>query len=183
MQLKVIVPPVSEPVDIDFVKQYIREYNSDFDTMIAALIVLVRENAEDYQNRSYLTRTLEYSVDSLIPIWISLPKPPFQSLESITFFDVYNYEYPMNLDDFIVDSNREPALLRLKYNLFWPTTCPRDYDCLVIRYKAGVDSPLDVSMQVRIAIAMGVDTLFNNPSGDMPTGFYSLLGFRRIVPV
>ncbi|MBO9598636.1 MAG: phage head-tail connector protein [Cohnella sp.] len=132
--LKVIAPPAIEPVSLEEVRAQLRiELDDDsYDSILNPLISAAREWCEGYQNRTYITQTLELALDR----WprgnvIELPRPPLQSVMSVTFgSDIWD------ADAYTVDDYSIVGRIVAKS---WPSGALPDANGIKIRYLAGYE--------------------------------------------
>ncbi|MCK9569543.1 head-tail connector protein [Candidatus Pacearchaeota archaeon] len=75
-------PPQDEPLEIEEAKTHLRIDSTDEDEYIQTLIISAREYCENFQNRAYITQTLELWLDEW-PEYFALPRPPL-SIPSVT---------------------------------------------------------------------------------------------------
>ena len=101
MALKLKTPPPIEPVTLVDVKGLLRIDDSDDDTLIASMITAIRQRAEEWTRRSFLTQTLTLWLDEfphrsgstmnkLNERVIHIPRPPMQSVIFIKTYDSDN---------------------------------------------------------------------------------------------
>lgn len=121
-----------EPISLAQAKEHLRVVYNDEDDYISGLIVAAREMAEGKLNRTIKQRVRE----SAFCDWsnIVLRKPPFVSVESLSYIDTSGQE--QYLDDYAVRSRSEPARIALPYGFSAPSIQPND-EAIVVRYVAG----------------------------------------------
>lgn len=184
MALKVIAQPTVEPVNIQEIKSYSILGDDVSDDVIKSLIRTARITAERYQNRSFITQTLELSLDCLPCGIISLPHPPVSALISFKLYDIDDNEYSVDVTDFLLDTASEPARLRLKNSKKYPNITLRSFNSVKIRYTAGYGNVSAVPDDIKDAIKLYVSFRYENPEcGDIPDAFYNLLKPERVVNV
>ena len=106
-----------------------------------------------------------------------------QSLDSVTLL-LSSGSLVMDLDHFVVDTSSEPGRVCLKDEEDWPNVELRELGGVVIGFTAGYEAADSLPPNEKLAVAVGVAYLFDNPSGGVfPDLFYNLLDRRRIVPV
>lgn len=172
---------MTEPVTLEEIKQYLRLDGNEHDAILTALIIAARQYCEAYQNRSYITRTLEYIQDNWkFPMY--LPNGPVQSVYSMTYTDSGGQTYPFM--DFIADVEGENARIALFYNASVPTSPLQALAAIRIRYVAGYGDASQVPEPVKLAIKMFVAHRFENPEVDgIPQAVHYLLWPNRVVPI
>lgn len=137
--LKLIKPPIIEPVTVEEVKLYTHIDHDVDDKLIAQWIKSARTLAENYQSRAYYEQTWEMSFDCFPRLPLQFPRPPLVSIDFIKYYDSTNVITTLSLSDFIVDTNREPGRLMHTYLGTWPTTTLRTMDAVRIRYTCGYE--------------------------------------------
>lgn len=182
-----MIPPILEPVTLNQVKSQLKFDLSDDspDDDINDLIPAAREWCEEYQNRAYITQTLELALDS----WpcvnaIILPRPPLQSVISIEYTDNAGVTTTWSDSNYVVDDYSEPAKLVKAYGKLWPSVSLDVTNGIVIQYTLGYGlNPEDVPARIRQAIILLVAFWFENGVCDPPQGIKSLLALDRVVPL
>lgn len=98
MSLFLVTAPAVEPLTLAQAKEHLRVDESihDEDGLIEGLIVAAREYAETFTHRALITQTWDLKLDgfpwtsqfaALGTLAIELPKPPVQSITSVTYID------------------------------------------------------------------------------------------------
>lgn len=185
--LKTISPPAAEPVDLNTdVKPQLRIDPDDtsFDATLAPLITAAREWCEGFQNRAYMTQTLEMALDE----WpcrstIKLPRPPLQSVISVQYIDENGVTTTWQPANYVVDDFAEPARLVKVHGASWPSVRLASANGIRVRYTAGYDDATIVPKTVKQAIILLVNAWFETPGCDPPQAVKSLLWIDRVVPV
>ena len=139
MGYQVITPPASEPLSIAEAKLQIRVETVDTydDALITDLIVAVRQYAEQECDRSLITQTVKYTLDSLpgslgyaqqgwgqdfsIPgNAIVMTKGPHQSITSITYLDTGGVTQTIAPSTYIADLSGPAARITPVFGQIWP---------------------------------------------------------------
>lgn len=203
MALKLIIPPVEEPVETDPVKlTHMRvidigddELDEAEESYITDLIATARELCEEHQNRAYLTQTWELWLDEWAPV-ITIPRPPLQSVVSIKYYDRENQEHVVDPSIYFVDTKSEPGRVILNGGKSWPADI-RQASGICITFVAGYADASQVPRRVKQAILLlaaewyenrEASTITGKASGDnysmeLPFGVTRLLGYDRVVPI
>lgn len=179
MGLKLITPPIEEPVSVDYAKQYIREYSDDLNEQISGLIKSARTTAEQFQNTAYLTQVWQLSMDEFPDDWEEIPLPPLQKIDTVKYYDYYGNQTVMSVSDFEVDTSCTPAKFRLKPTKFFPSVALRDQSPFIITFTCGYTTPEQVPQDVKTAICEYVKALFDGK--EIPKTFEQLLWYGRVM--
>lgn len=150
--------------------------------MVNNLLKAGREEAEAYQNVAYCEQTLQFTVEpepqppGMLPDVITLPRPPFHELKSITAILLGGTQIDV-INQFDVHNDGGPAVLVRK-----PDGNALAYARLQIVYTAGYNT---VPEKVKQAILLYATWAWMHRGGDMsvPAAFYALLSKGRVVPV
>ena len=136
MALKIIVPPITEPVTFDEVKLQVKlDVDDERDLIEGIYIPAAREDCEDFHGRSYIERTLEYVLDRFpARDRIMLPRPPVQEIESVYYLDPDGEEVTFN--DWLPSLDGDPAVL-LKPGSSWPTAELYPAGAVRVQYVSG----------------------------------------------
>lgn len=179
MKLRTVVQPATEPLTLAEAKEYLRLDGNDHNSTLTALIRAAREYCEAFQNRAYITRTLELYLDKF-QFPIRLPMAP---LGQVLFFqyedsagDTHDFE------DYIVDNISQPGMLHLAYGKAAPSTTLKPVNAIIIRYTAGYGANAPES--AKLAMKLFIGHRFENPEVEgVPAAVHHLLWPERVVPV
>lgn len=182
-----MIPPILEPVTLNQVKSQLKFDLSDDspDDDINDLIPAAREWCEEYQNRAYITQTLELALDS----WpcvnaIILPRPPLQSVISIEYTNNEGVTTTWDASNYVTDDYSEPARLVKAYGKLWPSVSLNVVNGVMVQYITGYgDIVEDVPAKIKRAIILLVCYWFENGMCDPPQAVLSLLSLDRVVPL
>jgi uncharacterized phiE125 gp8 family phage protein len=202
--LRVITPPLTDPVTVDLARQHCRIDAGYDDNLIAMYLSGARMEAEAYLNRALFTQHLQYSItwappptatplvpQSLIvfPLnWpplvkrpIELPRAPCQSVEQIMWGALGDMTLADPATDYDLNLAVEPGYVAVQ-----PALLPRiPQQSMVIDYTAGYDDadPAAIPMPIRQAILVGTAHYYENRGdvpAEMPAAFYRLLDPFRL---
>lgn len=91
MALIMKTPPANEPVSLTQAKNYLRITDKDDDAFISSLVTAVRQKAESWTRRLFITQTWSLWLDSIPPgMTLSIPLPLLQSVSHIKTYDSDN---------------------------------------------------------------------------------------------
>lgn len=187
--IKIITAPTTYPVTLDEAKAHCRIDLDDEDDLIQSLIMVATEWAEKFQNRAYITQTLEASFDDFPSDVFCLPRPPLQTITSIKYIDSSSVEHTVDTGIYYADTNSDPGRVSLKYSQIWPTDTLQPINAVRVRYTAGYGAASAVPKSVKQAILLLVGHWYNNREatgsdlGVVEFAVKSLLGMDRVVPV
>lgn len=149
-----------EPVTLSEAKLYCKVDGDEDDELIASLITAARQQAEEYTRRSFVTQTLELSLDLedlFEHPYIELPRSPVQSIESINSYDGDDQESVVSSSSYRLSGDR----VVLTSGGTWPSNL-RDRDCIVVRYVAGYGAASAVPEAIKTAIKAMVAHAYDN---------------------
>ncbi len=188
--------PTVEPITLIEAFQQLRMYtpnqapsaNPDAD-YINGLIADARQYVENITNRALMTQTWEFFLDRFpAGDFIELPKPPLQSVTSLTYVDVDGNSATLSEGtEFTVDTDSEPGRIVLEYDETWPTDQLHPNNPITIELVAGYASADDVPANIKHAIKMLLATLNANrlphspqEQYEVPLGVDALLASYRV---
>ena len=188
MKLQLVTAPTVEPLTTDDVKAQSRIDISDDDSLIGAYIEVARAYVETILSTALITQTWDYTLEA----WpgkgvIYLPRPPLQSVTSITYTDKDGNSDTVSSADYLVDTAARPGRIVLKGTASWPAVTLRESNAIVVRFVAGYgDAASDVPPAIRQALKLLVGDFYENREntlavqgltlGQMPVGLQALLG-------
>lgn len=194
MALRLISGPAQEPILLSEAKAHLRVDGTDDDALIMALIVAAREVAERIRNEALITQTWNYILDA----WpegdeLVVPKPPLQSVSSITYKDEDGEEATFSSDNYIVDTDSVPGRVVLASGATWPSESLYPAGAITVQFTAGYgDEPGDVPQHVRQAMLLMIGHWYENRETtvadryrniqELPMGAEALLWMDRGMP-
>lgn len=156
MNLILIEGPSQEPVTLDEAKLHLRVDGIEEDSLISALISVVREFCENFTGRSLAVQTFEAVTGPFLIKYgsIKLPMPPLIEVLSFKYLNEQNEEVPLYEDSgFYEVKDMEPALLCPNPETGWPDDCALRPDAVRIRFKAGyADLPKSIKQAMLLLI-------------------------------
>lgn len=188
--IRVVCTVAANPIDfgIDVITG---NYQTSDDTYISALITTAREICEEYQGRSYITRTYELTLDAFPCDYIDLPMPPAIAISSITYTDSDGTVNTWSASEYQLDATGFVGRLSPAYGYSWPTATLRELAGVKITYTAGYGATAaSVPGRAKHAIMMLVGELYENredtdrmESYSMPWGVKDLLSLDKVFSV
>lgn len=164
LKIRTTVNPTEEPITKGEFKTHARIDWSDDDGYIDDLIVAARRALESELNRFLITQTAEIYFDSF-PAGreITIPRPPLQSVNSITFYDPSDAGTVLSTSDYYVDTISEPGRVVLRSGKVWPSGTLRAANGVVVDVTAGYgDQAADVPGDIRHLLKLFVSHLYEN---------------------
>ena len=175
MALKLKTPPPVEPVTLVEVKSLLRIDDNDDDNLISSMITAIRQRAEEWTRRSFLTQTWTLWLDEfpfrhgntlnkLNGRVIIIPRPPMQSVIFIKTYDNDNSAVTFDASDYFVDTASSPGRVALNDNSSWPTSL-RKFSAVEVEFIAGYGSNAsDVPEGIKQGMLQWIKLLFANKS-------------------
>ena len=154
--IRVIIPPTTEPVSLDMVKQQLRVIHDDEDFLIESYIEASRQYCEDAQGRAYIEQTILYTLDRWpSPNRIMLPRAPLLSVISVEYRDHEGNIDTLPAANYTVITNEQPGMIVLNDGESWPTETLFPVSAIRIVFEAGYGATAaDVPATVKQAIMM-----------------------------
>lgn len=182
MGLKLNTAPSVEPVTLTEAKLHCKVDSTDDDTLLTALIVAARQQAEHQTGRALVTQIWELSLDEFPVDSLEIPKPPLQTVASISYLDangtrqtLANTEYQVIVDELL-------GRIVSAYGKSWPS-CREVPGSVVVTFTAGYGLAAAVPESIKSWIKLAVNTLYNQrdvvivgaSSSELPREFFAAL--------
>ena len=168
--LQVVTAPALEALSLEEVKRHVRvELDStDEDDYLRGLLLAVKDWAEGETSRALLTQTLALRLDRFPAGRVHLPRPPLQSVTSITYLDSNNVLQTLGATLYQVvgaritpDAHAPCGYVQPAYSTSWPSTYPVP-ECITITYVAGWASAEATPQRIKQAMLLMVGDLYAN---------------------
>jgi uncharacterized phiE125 gp8 family phage protein len=166
-----VTAPALEPIDLADAKLAARiaDDQTELDGLITMLITAGREWAENFTGRAFITQTWERKYDLGFPDEIELPKPPVQSVTSVTYIDGNGVTQTLSPSLYITSLSTGPYAMPGRivpaYGQSWPSTRSVP-DAVTVRYVCGYGSTGDsVPEAIKLAIKIQISTRLANTEG------------------
>ncbi len=177
--LKTITAPTAEPITLDEAKAQCRVDIADDDALIGALITAAREEVERQSYHALMTQTLEMILTAwpydhpILPGWytghIRLPRPPLQSVTSVTYKDYTGTVRTMTVNtDYVVAGDSIPAEVMPPYAKTWPPVVLHAAEPIRVRYVCGYADAASVPDSLKLAVKLLVGHWYENREASNP---------------
>lgn len=135
-----LTAPATEPVTLAEAKQHCRIDTTDDDAYVSSLIAAAREWCEAYCEETFLHTQYKMTLDSF-PVEIEIPRPPMATSGTVTAVTItYTLENQttatLSTDQYRVDRDSVPGVLRTNYNGSWPSHL-LDYNAVTVTWWGG----------------------------------------------
>jgi uncharacterized phiE125 gp8 family phage protein len=167
------------------------------DALISSLIAAARDYAEMYTRRAFVTQTWDMKLDGFP--WsatqyrkhaneILIPKPPLQSISSITYTASDGTSTTLAASGYSVDTAGSPGSVYPAYDTVWPVT--REIpNAVTIRFVAGYGAIGTVPESIKAALKLLVGHWYENRetvvigtiTSELPKAVDALLWGNRIL--
>ena len=190
MAIKIIIPPAIEPITLQEAKHHLRVDGTDDDILISSLIKQAREYCEEFQNRKYITQTLELVLDSFPRgnAIVFYNCSPLQKMESIKYYDSSRQEYLFDESNYIADLDGFVNRAVLNRGRHWPIVELQSVNAVRARVVAGYGDTADkVPETIKWAIILQMKLLYDDYRPEekikLEEARNSLLTMNRVIPV
>jgi len=171
MALKIKNSPSLELVSLAEAKELLRIDDSTDDNLISSMITAIRQRAEEWTGRSFLTQTwtlwlneFPFRINNVNGRVIVIPRPPLQAVTFIKSYDTENAASIFDASDYFVDSAPSPGRIALNENSSWPTGL-RKFSAVEIEFIAGYGYlASDVPEGIKQGMLQWIKLLFANKS-------------------
>jgi uncharacterized phiE125 gp8 family phage protein len=163
--------PATEPVSLDGLKDHLRITDSSEDELLTGYGIAARQTLEGDRypglGISLITQTWDLFLDSFPPGIgpIIFPKPPLQTVTSVSWFDIHNTETVLDVSTYQVDNTTMPGEAVSMARIFpvngWPGVSLRPVNGVKVRAVEGFgDKTTDIPTPLALAICQLTGTFF-----------------------
>jgi uncharacterized phiE125 gp8 family phage protein len=187
MNLKLITPPIEEPLSLEEAKSHLVS-GVDDDIIITSLIKQAREYCEDIQGKKYITQTIEAYLDKFPHGSIEFRNcSPTQSVTSIKYIDKDGVESIFPDTDYSLDNVSFVNKIDLNYSKSWPSDILKPTNGIIITFVAGYGGAANVPESVKWAIILQMRLLYDDYRPDdrirIEKARDALLETKRVMPI
>jgi len=160
--------PAIEPVTLDELKTFCRIDGTAFDTMLTGYITACRQAVERLTGRSLINRAATLYFDQfpagVAPLY--LPRPPVQSVTSISYVDTEGAAAVMPSTDYRLDAASLMARIAPALDAEWPATAPVINAVTVVYVSGYGTTAASVPAALRECIKSLAADLFEHPEAN-----------------
>ena len=169
MSLQLVTPPAAEPLTLGEAKAHLKVDTTADDALIASLIVAARTRAEWLSHRALITQSWIFWRDGWPCEGFEIPLPPFQSLTSISAYDLNDTATVLELSFYRLDAAAVPARIGWREAVVPPPSL-RSFNTLAVAFTCGYgDAAADVPEPIRRALLAIVADLYTHRGDEAPT--------------
>lgn len=158
MGLTLKTAPATEPVTLVEAKLHCKVDSTDDDTLITALIVAARQQAEHRTGRALITQQWEFTLDRF-PQQIELPRPALVSVQSVKYLDESGVLQTLASTEYQVVISELVGRVVPAYGKAWPS-CQVQPDSVVVAYTAGYGNAAAVPNSIKTWMLMAIGTMY-----------------------
>jgi uncharacterized phiE125 gp8 family phage protein len=152
MRSIVVVEPSEEPVSLLEVKRHANIRITADDAEIDNDITEARVFCEGVAGRQFVTATRKIVLDGFPVMRIVVPRPPLQSVDSITYTDENGAAQTWSSTLYQVDTDSEPGRIKPIDGESYPSTQAGTYGTVVVTYIAGYGAAAAVPPRYKLSI-------------------------------
>lgn len=152
MRSIVVVEPTEEPVSLLEAKKHGNILITSDDAQISEDITEAREYCEGISGRQFVTATRKIVLDGFPPRLFIVPRPPLQTVSSITYTDENGDAQTWSSALYQVDADSEPGRIAPIEGETFPSTQAATFGTVVVTFVAGYGGAVDVPPRYKLAI-------------------------------
>lgn len=176
-----ITPPAAEPLTLAEAKRHLRVDAdiTDDDSLITALIVTARQQAEHRTGRAMVTQQWRYSVDAFPADSLELPLPKLQSVQSVTYLDSSGTRQTLANTEYDVITDELVGRIIPAFGKSWPS-CRVRPGSVQVSYTCGYGAAADVPQSIKAWMMLAIGAWYENrealvagqPVAELPRCFW-----------
>ena len=174
-------PPAAEPLTLAEAKLHLRVDAdiTDDDSLITALIVTARQQAEHRTGRALISQQWRYAVDAFPVDSLDLPLPKLQSVQSVTYLDSNGVRQTLAGSEYEVITDELVGRLVPAFGKSWPE-CRLFPGSVQVSYTCGYGAAADVPQSIKAWMLLAIGAWYENrealtagqPVAELPRCFW-----------
>ena len=156
-----LVSAATEPLTRSEAKQHLRIDFSDDDTLIDALIVTARQQAEHRMGRALITQQWRLGLDQFPDDSLELPKPKLVSVQSVTYLDSDGTRQTLAGSEYEVIADELVGRLVPAFGKSWPA-CRVFPGSVQVSYTCGYGAAVDVPQSIKAWMLLAIGAWYEN---------------------
>lgn len=179
MGYQLLTGPKAEPISLAEAKQHLRVDDSFDDSLLAAMIVAARQQAEGVTHRSMIDQTWRYTFDSFPGAQLSaagvvwgeeystpdnalvLEHGPVTSIVSVGYLDMGGVQQVMPATDYVADLSGDFGRITPVFGKIWPIPMPQIGSCSVV-FQAGAADATQVPQAIKAWMLLRIAAMYEN---------------------
>lgn len=150
-------PPSGSVVTLAEVKDHLRIDGTDQDTYLGRLITVATALTENQTGRALLRAVYRLDVDDFRDV--ELPKPPFNAIDSVTYYDSAAQQQTLGASNYRIDATQEPAVIEFIADK--PATNQDNPRPISITYSTGYANAAAVPEMIKQYLLMVIGTIYD----------------------
>lgn len=147
-----VTPATTTPISLDEAKLFLRVTHNKEDSEIQALVEDATRFLEDRLGQQFLTASWILTQPCFNDNCILLPRPPLQSVQSVSYVDTNGTTQTLSASLYQVDIKSMPGRIMPAYNEWWPDLRTETFNPVTIAYTAGYTTAALVPPAIKRAI-------------------------------
>ena len=175
-------PPAAEPLTLAEAKLHLRVDVdiTDDDSLITALIVTARQQAEHRTGRALVSQQWRYAIDTFPADSLELPLPKLLSVQSVTYLDSAGTRQTLANTEYDVITDELVGRLLPAYGKSWPD-CRVRPGSVQVSYTCGYGAAADVPQSIKAWMLLAIGAWYENrealtsgqPVAELPRSFWN----------
>ena len=174
--------PAAEPLTLAEAKLHLRVDAdiTDDDSLITALIVTARQQAEHRTGRALVSQQWRYAIDTFPADSLELPLPKLQSVQSVSYLDSAGTRQTLANTEYDVITDELVGRLLPAYGKTWPD-CRVRPGSVQVSYTCGYGAAADVPQSIKAWMLLAIGAWYENrealtsgqPVAELPRSFWN----------
>lgn len=182
--LSLVSAPAVEPLTLREIKRHLNladQFERDDHLLFHQLMPQVRQEAEGYCNRAFITQGWAMTLDSP-PAEILLPRNPVQSLTGVEYEQADGDLVAVEADDLRLVADQEPAIVHVVYPKPWPSDRGHNRFTVRVEWVAGYgDTGDSVPAGLKGCLLRMIEAYYRfRGQGELPETLYWALDAYRV---